>query len=81
MSMDASGNEDNAGGKESGAKEETATAGAEATERGGRMNAAKAFLPAMYAGEDVVPDEFGLATKEPRSEVDPAETVPIWSSS
>jgi molecular chaperone GrpE len=29
-------------------------------ERGARMNAAKAFYRAMYAGEDVVPDEFGL---------------------
>jgi len=27
------------------------------------MNAAKAFYRAMYAGEDVVPDEFGLAGK------------------
>ena len=63
MATEESGNQEKPASTEAGAKEEAATTGTEATERGGRMNAAKAFYRAMYAGEDVVPDEFGLAGK------------------
>ena len=63
MATEESGNQEKPASKEAGAKDEAATTGTEATERGGRMNAAKAFYRAMYAGEDVVPDEFGLAGK------------------
>lgn len=33
-----------------------------AEDRSSRMNAAKAFYRAMYAGEDVVPDDFGMSS-------------------
>jgi len=38
-------------------------------ERSSRLNAAKAFYRAMYAGEDVVPDDFGMKLEETRSTI------------
>lgn len=59
MSIEDAGNADSdtqSGASESGADESTERP----EERSTRMNAAKAFYRAMYAGEDVVPDDFGI---------------------
>jgi molecular chaperone GrpE len=62
MTTDESANvKSNAGSNEDPAKGDTQAASeTETGERSGRMNAAKAFYRAMYAGEDVVPDDFGM---------------------
>ncbi|HEY9773660.1 MAG TPA: nucleotide exchange factor GrpE [Planktothrix sp.] len=62
MTTDESGKQNTgAGSSDPAAKEEAANA-SEGTgeERAGRMNAAKAFYRAMYAGEDVIPNDFGI---------------------
>ncbi|WP_421020547.1 hypothetical protein, partial [Klebsiella pneumoniae] len=45
-------------GAEPGAKSDTKEASL-----GDRKNAAKAFYRALYSGEDVVPDDFGIGSK------------------
>lgn len=66
MAMDESGKPNSAGSTDPAASsEDDESSGAnEAQDRASRMNAAKAFYRAMYAGEDVEPDEFGLAAKQ-----------------
>jgi molecular chaperone GrpE len=61
--------EDSAGGgQERVATPAGAAAETEGGERSARMNAAKAFYRAMYAGEDVAPDDFGMGGGAPRSD-------------
>jgi molecular chaperone GrpE len=48
------------GGQERVATPAGAAAESQGEERSTRMNAAKAFYRAMYAGEDVAPDDFGM---------------------
>ncbi|PWT96726.1 MAG: nucleotide exchange factor GrpE [Candidatus Melainabacteria bacterium] len=48
------------GGQERVAAPAGAAAESQGGERNSRMNAAKAFYRAMYAGEDVAPDDFGI---------------------
>jgi molecular chaperone GrpE len=74
--MEDSGNVNNAGAadpsaKAAGENETAPQAEEQEQERGNRMDAAKAFYRAMYAGGDPNPDEYGLATKPAA----PAETV------
>lgn len=59
-------NEENPGGQDAsgtGAESSEAKAPPKEASLGDRKNAAKAFYRALYSGEDVVPEEFGIGTK------------------
>lgn len=69
-------NEENPGGQDAsgtGAESSEAKATPKEASLGDRKNAAKAFYRALYSGEDVVPEEFGIGTKTAEKQPGPAQ--------
>jgi molecular chaperone GrpE len=70
-------NEENPGGQDAsgtGAESSEVKATPKEASLGDRKNAAKAFYRALYSGEDVVPEEFGIGTKTAEKQAEKGQT-------